>query len=152
MREMVARTQTRKQYGRLIDLIDGEEFLRAVDEEDKEVVVVMFIFDRSVRTCDLMYRHLQSIAKDYPFVKFCRIQACAAGLSRHFKVSGVPALIVYKGGELVSSFVRITDAIGEDFFASDIEGYLIEHGILTDKTLVPSIIKGPANDDGSDSD
>ncbi len=56
----------------------------------------------------------------------------------------------------MANFVRITDTLGDDFFASDLESFLIEHGCLTDKSLLPTIIKGPASaptgQDGSDSD
>ena len=78
-------------------------------------------------------------------------QASAAGLSKHFKTSGVPAILVYRSGELVHSFVRLSDTLGEDFYASDLESFLIENGVLSDVKLTPSIIKGPATQD-SDSD
>ena len=80
-------------------------------------------------------------------------QASAAGLSKHFKASGVPAILAYRNGELMANFVRITDTLGEDFFSSDLESFLVEHGVLTDKSLLPTIIKGPAeNTADSDSD
>ncbi len=50
----------------------------------------------------------------------------------------------------MSSFVRFTDALGEDFCQEDLEGYLIEHGVLRDLDLVPSIIG--KNENSSDSD
>ena len=51
--------------------------------------------------------------------------ASAAGLSRHFKVSGVPALLVYRAGQLLASFVRLTDQFGQDFFANEVEAFLL---------------------------
>ena len=70
-----------------------------------------------------------------------------------FQASGVPALLVYRSGELVANFVRLTDTLGDDFYASDLEGFLIENGVLSDGKLVPSIIRGPAvQNDDSDSD
>ena len=65
-------------------------------------------------------------------------------MSKHFTAQGVPAILVYRAGELVHSFVRLTDSLGEDFFASDVESFLIENGVLSDTKLTPSIIKGPA--------
>ena len=58
---------------------------------------------------------------------------------------------MYRSGELVHSFVRLSDTLGEDFYASDLESFLIENGVLSDVKLTPSIIKGPATQD-SDSD
>ena len=57
---------------------------------------------------------------------------------------GVPAILVYKCGELIKSFVRLTDALGDDFYTSDLESFLIENGVMSDSKLMPSIIKGPA--------
>ena len=54
-------------------------------------------------------------------------------LSKHFKVAGVPALLVYRAGNLLGSFIRVTDQLGTDFFASDVESFLAEHGMLPDK-------------------
>lgn len=40
--------------------------------------------------------------------------------------NGLPALLVYKNGQLVGNFVGLEDVLGEDFFAADVESYLIE--------------------------
>ena len=61
--------------------------------------------------------------------------------------------MVYKSGDLIKSFVRLTDSLGDDFFASDLESFLIENGVMSDANLMPSIIKGPsANVQQNDSD
>lgn len=39
---------------------------------------------------------------------------------------GLPALLVYKGGQMVGNFVKLEDTFGEDFYAVDVESYLIE--------------------------
>ena len=39
---------------------------------------------------------------------------------------GVPAILVYKSGELIGNFVRLTDELGEEFYSSDLESFLIE--------------------------
>lgn len=38
----------------------------------------------------------------------------------------MPALLVYRGGNLLGNFVRLTDEFGEDFFAADVENFLVE--------------------------
>ena len=38
-------------------------------------------------------------------LKFCTIEATSVGLSRHFKIGGVPAILTYKGGELLTRLV-----------------------------------------------
>ena len=143
----------RKHFGHVFDLISGDQFLQTVDHpEHKNVLMIIHIWEQTNEACKAVDGWLQIIAKDYSHVKFCRIQASAAGLSRHFKISGIPALLVYRSGELVSSFVRLSDTLGEDFYASDLESFLIENGVLSDAKLMPSIIRSNQRDSEEDSD
>ena len=41
-------------------------------------------------------------------------------------VSGVPALLIYKHGELIGNFVRLSDEFGDEFYATDVESFLVE--------------------------
>ena len=68
-------------------------------------------------------------------MKFCRIKATDAQLSEGFVNHGLPALLAYKNNTLLGSFVRVSDTLGEDFFASDVESYLKSYGVLPDKDL-----------------
>jgi len=153
MMEMIEKTQnTTKKFGRVIELPTGDSLLDNVDKEDKKVIVIVLVYEPTVDGCEAMEGCIDCLAADYTNVKFCKILSTAAGLSKHFKSSGVPALIVYRAGQLMSSFVRMTDQLGEDFFANDVESFLLEHGMLPSKDDVPQIIRGPAvtNEDVSD--
>ena len=156
MREMMSTAAAAKTFGRLTDLVGGEDFLDALDKEDKTVTVVIFIFEEGASGCESMRKALVALAKDYPRTKFCRVRASGLPkLSRNFKLSGVPALLVYRGGELVTNFVGLNQTLGDDFYASDVESLLVEHAVIVDKELVPSIVRGPAKNatvDDSDSD
>ncbi|XP_066972897.1 phosducin-like protein [Macrobrachium rosenbergii] len=153
MEEMMANTSMKSKFGHLISLEDGNSFLDAVDKEDKGVTVIVHIYDKEVSGCEAMNGCLACLAQDYPHVKFCKLPASAAGVSSRFKVTGLPALLVYKEGTLMGNFVRLTDEFGDDFYATDVESFLIEHGMLMDRSLVPPSIRGPSvptNDDDSD--
>jgi len=39
---------------------------------------------------------------------------------------GLPALLAYKSGQIIGNFVKLEDTFGEDFFAVDVESFLIE--------------------------
>lgn len=54
--------------------------------------------------------------------------------------NGVPALLVYKNGNLIGNFIRVTDEIGEEIKITNVEAYFIDHGILPDNKLVPQLI------------
>jgi len=153
MREMMSKTNTTKKFGQLFNWITGEELLNQVDGEDPSVSVVVMVYENGAEGCSALQGCLECLAKDYLTIKFAKILSSAAGLSKHFKDSGVPALLVYKGGQLLASFVRLTDQLGTDFFAPDVESLLSEHGLLPDRDAVQSIIRGPAvHNDGNDSD
>lgn len=149
MKEMLAKAE-KLCFGTVHNLESAEEFLEAIDNEDKYVTVIVHIYEESIRGCTAMNGCLISLAQDYPNVKFCKILGSTAGLSKHFKKEGVPALLIYKAGHVIGNFVRVTDHLGDDFYEADVEQFLIEHGMLNDKICVPAIIR--ESEDKSDSD
>ncbi|XP_063976358.1 phosducin-like protein [Diachasmimorpha longicaudata] len=149
MKEMLAQA-TKLRFGELINLANGDDFLKAIDDEDKAVTVVVHIYEKKVPGCEAMNGCLITLAEEYSYVKFCKILGSAAGLSKHFKKSGVPALLIYKNGQVIGNFVRVTENLGTDFYASDVEGFLLEHGIINDKNNVPKIIANSNDKDDSD--
>lgn len=154
MEEMMKWANSRPTFCKLIKLKSGQEYLEAIEKEYPNVTVVVHIYTADISGCDAMNGCLHCLAQEYPYVKFCCLEASSAGMSKHFEQSGVPALLIYKGGQLIGNFVRLTDEFGEDFFAVDVESFLLEHGMLPDQSLIPSIIKSDdaKEDDKSDSD
>ena len=69
MREMMVAKQPSKRFGFLADLSGGEEFLDAIDKEDKAVTVVVFIYEDGTAGCEPMHKALQTVCKDYPSTK-----------------------------------------------------------------------------------
>jgi len=50
-------------------------------------------------------------------------------------VSGLPAILVYKKGEVIGNFVRLTDEFGDDMYPADIESFLIEYVYVFDTAV-----------------
>lgn len=146
MREMLERCgRQQKQFGTVVSLSNGDEFLNAIDNEDKSVPVIVHIYENKLTACKTMNNCLDELAQQYKSVKFCKIIGSVAGMSAKFKIDGIPALLVYKGGSLIGNFVRLSDELGGDeFFTSDVEGFLIEHAMLPDNNM-PMIITKNAN-------
>ncbi|XP_053695279.1 phosducin-like protein [Sabethes cyaneus] len=139
MSEMLAMAEKLPKFGVLIDIQSGEDFLKAVDDEQKSVTVVIHIYDSNNNACKNMNDALVDLATEYTNVKFCKFMSSIAGLSRMFKVSGLPAILVYKAGQIIGNFVRLTDDLSDDFNSSDVESFLIEVGMLPDKYSVPLV-------------
>ncbi|RWS25277.1 phosducin-like protein [Leptotrombidium deliense] len=156
MEEMLMKQQSKQKFGSIEYLESGVHFLDTIEKKHKDVTIVCHIYSRDKKGCEAMNGCLSCLAEKYVFVKFCCIEATAAGMSRHFEKSGVPALLIYKNGNLLGSFVRLTDEFGEDFYSTDVEAYLVEHGFLPDPSLIPEIVKRSTiregNNDDSDDD
>ncbi|KAJ3662362.1 hypothetical protein Zmor_006716 [Zophobas morio] len=150
LQEMVLQTNHNITFGELYVLKDSEELLNAIDEENKSVTVVVHIYENNVEACHTMNKCLKQLCKIYKNVKFCAILSSRAGMSKRFKADGVPALLIYKGGQLVGNFIRLSDDLGNDFQPEDIQGFLVEHGMLEDKSCTPLLIKDSTNDSDSD--
>ncbi|KAK9739186.1 phosducin [Popillia japonica] len=151
MQEMLKQNQHNLKFGELIFLSNGEEYLDAIDKEHKNVTIVIHIYEENVTPCRIMNTCLRELSKVYNNVKFCAIIGSCAGLSRDFKIKGVPALLIYKAGQIVGNFIRLSDDLGDDFCAEDVQGFLVEHGMLEDKTCTPLIVK-PGDTQRDDSD
>lgn len=78
------------------------------------------------------------------------------GTSALFRSSALPALLLYRGGDLVGNLVRVSDQLGDDFYATDVEALLHEYGLLPEKhphtNAHSSIRNGNTNDSDSDLD
>lgn len=133
MEEIMKHLQKGPKFGEVVTLNSKEEFLDAIDKEDHKVAVIIHIYSTKSVACETMDGCLNVLAADYPTIKFCRIAADITGLSHHFRVDGVPALLVYKGGQIIGNFVKLATELGNDFFATDVERYLIEFGMLPEK-------------------
>ena len=66
------------------------------------------------------------VAKYEPEAK--SFQALLVALSWLYRVAGVPTLLlVYSGGELVTSRVQLATILGENLYSSGLEQFLVEH-------------------------
>ncbi|XP_030372546.1 phosducin-like protein [Scaptodrosophila lebanonensis] len=135
MAEMLRQTGHNQQFGKVQQLSTHEEFLACVEKENKHTTIIIHIYERALPACATLNKCLDSLAIDYPSIKFAKICSSVAGMSRDFRTKGLPALLVYKAQAVIGNFVRLTDDLSDDFFASDVESFLIEHGIIVDKAL-----------------
>lgn len=134
VQEITQQLAKRNHFGALIHLHNGQEFLDEIEKE-KNSTVVVHIYEENVAPCRTMNTCLDSLAKEMPTIKFCKILSTHAGVSISFKSNALPALLVYKKGQIIGNFVRITDEIGEEFYDSDIENFLIEHGMIVEREI-----------------
>ncbi|CAH8543265.1 unnamed protein product [Heterobilharzia americana] len=112
-------------FNKIYDLT-ANTFVEEIDNTNKDTTVVVYIYEYGNKACAKVNTCLEKIFQDYPHVKFCRIRASDAHLSHRFSHYGVPAVLVYKNGELIGNMLSITKDLGDEFYPSDFENYLVE--------------------------
>lgn len=132
-------------YGTLSELQSGEQFLETIEKERKTTTVIVHIYEDGVKGCDLLNSSLASLAAEYSMVRFCKIKASNTGAEDRFSSDVLPTLLVYRGGELVSNFLSVTEQFNEEFLAVDVETFLKEFGLLPQKEI-PALGNGNIED------
>ncbi|KAJ0059241.1 hypothetical protein NL108_009584 [Boleophthalmus pectinirostris] len=133
MQEMHERLSFGPQFETVQELESGEAFLEVIEKENQRTLVVVHVYQQGITECEQMNSCLDCLVVEYPNVKFCRIDAVATGAAERFSSDVLPALLVYKAGELLGNFVAVTKHFAEEFFATDVEAFLNEYGLLPEK-------------------
>ncbi|XP_051581092.1 phosducin-like isoform X1 [Myxocyprinus asiaticus] len=145
MQEMHERLSFGPKFEGVYELDSGEAFLEVIEKEHRLTVVVVHIFKDGVQGCEALNNCLDCMATEYTSVKFCRINAAATGAGERFSDEVLPALLVYKSGELLGNFLAVTQHFNEEFFATDVEAFLSEYGLLPEKELTTAADEDEAN-------
>ncbi|XP_038650518.1 phosducin-like isoform X1 [Scyliorhinus canicula] len=138
MQEMHQQLSFGPNFGVVYDLENGEQFLEVIEKELKKTTVMVSIYEDGMKGCDSLINCLTCLAMEYPLVKFCKIKASNTGASDRFPNHVLPVLLVYKAGELIGNFIHITEQLGEEFFAVDVESFLNEYGLLPEREFAAS--------------
>lgn len=133
MKEMHERFSFGPTFDSVVELDNGEAFLEVIEKEHRLTLVVVHIYKDGVKGCEALNSCLDCLATEYPSIKFCRIQAAATGAGERFSDNVLPTILVYKAGELLGNFLSMTQHLSEEFFATDIEAFLSEYGLLPEK-------------------
>ncbi|KAI4536675.1 hypothetical protein MJG53_020882 [Ovis ammon polii x Ovis aries] len=135
MQDMHQKLSFGPRYGFVYELESGEQFLETIEKEQKITTIVVHIYEDGVKGCDALNSSLTCLAAEYPMVKFCKIKASNTGAGDRFSSDVLPTLLVYKGGELLSNFISVTEQLAEEFFTGDVESFLNEYGLLPEKEM-----------------
>ncbi|XP_028987532.1 phosducin-like [Betta splendens] len=135
MQDMHQRLSFGPKFEEVHKLESGESFLEVIQKEHRLTLVVVHIYQDGVKGCEQLNSCLDCLALEYSTVKFCRIDAVATGAAERFSSEVLPALLVYKAGELLGNFLSVTKHFGDEFFATDVESFLNEYALLPKKEL-----------------
>jgi len=116
-------------FGSVMELNESN-YIEAIDDEKPFVTVLIHIYEKNVRACEALNGCFEVLAERYETVKFCRIEASAALLSRTFRAVATPAIIAYRNKTVIGNFISLSETFGDDFFAPDVEAFLNSHDLL----------------------
>lgn len=133
-------------FGKLYELNRGN-FVEAIEKERKAVTIIIHIYDDVVAACRAVTGCMHVLAMEYKMVKFCQIHVSEAKVSDEFVCNALPTIIAYKDNTVIGNYVRMTDTLGDDFFAPDLEAFLIEYGILSSPLTKNSLTSKTADED-----
>ncbi|KAM3865911.1 phosducin-like [Diretmus argenteus] len=147
MQDMHERLSFGPTFDMVHELESGEAFLEVIEKEHRLTLVVVHVYENGVKGCEELNSCLDCLAAEYDSVKFCRINAAATGAAERFASDVLPALLVYKAGELLGNFLSVTQHLSDDFFATDVEAFLNEYGLLPEKDFTAC---GDEDEDGGE--
>ena len=99
---------SRPRFGAFTE-INVDDYVKCIEDEDSDVYVIVHLYESYNEASRLVNEFLSQLAPKYPFTKFVRIVASQA--DDRFDEIALPTLLIYRGGELEMSLLRITDEI-----------------------------------------
>lgn len=104
------------------------DFISEIEEEPKDVFVVVHLYQKYVDECMKLNRIFSQLSKKYSTTKFFKIISTEA-ISRYDDIA-LPTVLIYKGGEQFATLVRFTDNFGKNFNESSVAYFLAKSGFI----------------------
>lgn len=101
-----------------LERLSPEEYVDLVDAIDPRAFLVVHLRDDSVQHCRMLHSALERVAQCTDSVRFVEVEAVEA--NPNLDTICLPAVLVYRGGELVHNIVRFADDLPRDFGAEDV--------------------------------
>eukprot|EP00163_Fabomonas_tropica_P006633 TRINITY_DN161_c0_g1_i7.p2 TRINITY_DN161_c0_g1~~TRINITY_DN161_c0_g1_i7.p2 ORF type:complete len:202 (+),score=47.86 TRINITY_DN161_c0_g1_i7:331-936(+) len=109
--------------------ITQAQYVACIDESVTSYVVV-HLSDPGSASAAALDETLQALAEDHPSVTFVTIKATEAKAS--FDTIACPTLVVYRHGQVLETFIRVTDTVGPECNYEAVERLLQRHGVLSE--------------------
>lgn len=130
MQKQSKKTSDSPTFGYVKHVQSGDEFLKNVDDENPNVLVISHVFRKFSSTCSQLNKCLEELASEFKSIKFICIDAAVVGLSNNFVENGVPALLAYKSGNLIKSMVSLEEHLDKNFDVIQLKELLAQNNVL----------------------
>jgi len=107
-----------------------EEFAKVINNTHELCYVVAHLYQNHVAMCARLHLCLESLAKQFPQIRFVRIKSSDA--MKGYKDVGLPAIMLYRGGKMLESYVRVHEDkhIGKNVTDLTVTRWLSKEGVL----------------------
>ncbi|GMI29938.1 hypothetical protein TrCOL_g6438 [Triparma columacea] len=114
-------------YGQLRE-VDAFEYAELVDSIDQRSYLVVHMYEPYVPACKRINNMLEELARRMTWAQVVRLHCFKA--NPNFDPIALPVIMLYRGGELVDNFVKVTDALPNDFKVDDLQWLLENAGVV----------------------
>ena len=98
----------KSKFGDLVDIVK-DEWIKEVTESSQSVAVVVHLYISSAIECDILDDALRSLAKNFKYVKFLRVQGSQA--VENWPDRNCPALFIYQGGSMKQQMIGLKKVV-----------------------------------------
>jgi hypothetical protein len=119
------------QHGRVfgsVQHVTAPRFLHAVDTEHSDVFIVTLLYDKHDAAGIRAVYCIKDLAKRLPNIKF--LKAIAHELKPEWDPVALPSLLVYRAGQLYTSFIRIQHELGDNFSSFTVAQLLASYVLI----------------------
>ncbi|MCJ1314661.1 hypothetical protein MMC25_008343 [Agyrium rufum] len=118
---------SQRRFGYL-SIVDANGYLDAVERVASHTTVVVCIYDPRSSVSGIVEDAIMNLARKHEFIRFVKLPYDEAEMD----AAAVPAIIAYRGGEIIANLVSVIDEIpsGRHVSASSIESLLQQHRVL----------------------
>ncbi|PRP87745.1 hypothetical protein PROFUN_02445 [Planoprotostelium fungivorum] len=136
-KKQMERFKGKKTFGFLMN-VTQEEFVNCIDSEASDVSVVIHYYEDWHPSCVKINKLLASLAIQHQFTKFVRIYS--HDVSDDFEEVALPAISIYRGGNLVTAQLRINESLPHAYDVDHLYEFLA--GFLWNVFLWLNVIHG----------
>ena len=111
-----------------VTTLEAMTFVDRVEAAKATVFMVVHLCEDTIKVCRRIDAALEALAKEHVHVDFVRLRK--SDTPSGLPCSAIPSFLVYQGGELVTSVMKVADKIGEKCTKDDVEWLLAEEGVL----------------------
>lgn len=121
LQELKSNNMPTQNFGSVIDA-DVDTFINEVDNVDKNIIVIVHLYDPDVHTCLRLNKILEEICETMINIKFVRMQTTIDKVA-------LPIINIYKGGEVITVIAAIAAELGTNYFTKEDIQWLIDSNL-----------------------